>query len=469
MKTQKYRWQFVIAVALLAASLGCANVQKKETNNRPNIVLVMCDDLGWGDTGFNGNEIIKTPNLDMLAGKGIIFNRFYSASAVCSPTRASALTGRNPYRLGIPGANSGKLKEEEITLPELLKEQGYATGHFGKWHLGTLTTKIKDANRGRPGDSTHYSIPTMHGYDAYFVTESKVPTYDPTLKPAVFDKEKGESLRYGWQAIEDKSTAKHYGTYYWNGEEKAETENLDGDDVKVILDRAIPFIEQAAKEGNPFFSVIWTHTPHLPVVASKEMMAGYNEYSHQEQIYYATITGMDKQIGRLWKKLQELGQAENTMIWFCSDNGPENKTPGTAGPFRERKRSLYEGIEAGQVSDFPCFTSDYLPTIVDLLGITYPDDRPIDGISLKDMLSGKDQKREAPLGFQYGGKMSWVTQEYKLISTDKGKTFELYNLLDDPGEKTNIISENEELAASLKADLLAWVESCKRSEQGADF
>ena len=125
MKTQKYRWQFVIAVALLAASLGCANVQKKETNNRPNIVLVMCDDLGWGDTGFNGNEIIKTPNLDMLAGKGIIFNRFYSASAVCSPTRASALTGRNPYRLGIPGANSGKLKEEEITLPELLKEQGY--------------------------------------------------------------------------------------------------------------------------------------------------------------------------------------------------------------------------------------------------------------------------------------------------------------------------------------------------------
>ena len=121
----------------------------------PNIILVMCDDLGWGDTGFNGNQIIKTPNLDMLAAKGITFSRFYSASAVCSPTRGSCLTGRNPYRLGIPNANSGRLKEEEITLPELLKQKGYATGHFGKWHLGTLTTQVKDANRGRPGDSTH--------------------------------------------------------------------------------------------------------------------------------------------------------------------------------------------------------------------------------------------------------------------------------------------------------------------------
>ena len=109
------------------------------------------------------------------------------------------------------------------------------------------------------------------------------------------------------------------------------------------MDRAIPFIERSVEKGSPFFSVIWIHTPHLPVVASKEMMAEYSEYSHQEQIYYATITGMDTEMGRLWTKLEELGEVENTMIWFCSDNGPENGTPGTAGPFRERKRSLYEG------------------------------------------------------------------------------------------------------------------------------
>ena len=465
------RFSTLIMVFLL---FSCQQ-KKTEGNKKPNIILIMCDDLGWGDTGFNGNEIIKTPNLDMLAAKGITFSRFYSASAVCSPTRASCLTGRNPYRLGIPGANSGRLKEQEITLPELLKQKGYTTGHFGKWHLGTLTTKVKDANRGKPSDSTHYSIPSMHGYDEYFVTESKVPTYDPMLKPAVFDEEKGESLHYGWKAMTDKSEARNYGTYYWKGEEKSAIENL-------IIDRAIPFIEKSVLDKNPFFSVVWIHTPHLPVVATEEMMADYSEYSYKEQIYYATITGMDKQIGRLWKKLEELGEAENTMLWFCSDNGPERDTPGTAGIYRERKRSLYEGgvrvpafcvypngIEAGQKTAFPCFTSDYLPTIVDILRLDFPDDRPIDGVSLTSVLNGKENVREKPMGFQYGGKISWVTQEYKLISTDKGETFELYNLLNDPGELKNSIAENPELAEEMKADLLAWVESCKQSKNGNDY
>lgn len=476
----KNKFTEVLIVALFLTS--CISNPTAEKTKDPNIILVMCDDLGWGDTGFNGNTKIKTPNIDILAGKGIVFDRFYSASAVCSPTRGSCLTGRNPYRYGIPGANSGKLKMEEITIPELLKERGYETGHFGKWHLGTLTTMVKDANRGRPGDSSHYSIPSHSGYDTYFVTESKVPTYDPMIKPASFNKEKGESLRYGWQALENKDEAKNYGTYYWEGVELAATKNLEGDDSKVTMDRAIPFIEKAVANGNPFFSVVWFHTPHLPVVASKDMMKEYSQYSHQEQIYYATISAMDEQMGRLWNKLEELGQAENTMIWFCSDNGPEAQTPGTAGPFRERKRSLYEGgvrvpafciypngIKAGQKTDFPCYTSDYLPTIVDMLGIDYPDARPIDGISLKEMFEGKDKTREMPMGFQYKGKMSWVTHEYKLISIDKGESFELYNLLKDKEEKHNIIAENKQLAAEMKSQLLAWVESCKRSEEGADY
>lgn len=459
---------------------SCQKIQKEPQN--PNIIFVMCDDLGWGDTGFNGNQRIKTPNLDMLAAKGITFNRFYSASAVCSPTRGSCLTGRNPYRLGIPNANSGRLKEEEITLPELLKQKGYATGHFGKWHLGTLTTKVKDANRGRPGDSTYYSIPSMHGYDDWFVTESKVPTYDPMLKPAVFDTIKGESLRYGWKAIEDKKTAESFETFYWIGEETSETENLDGDDSKLILDRAIPFIESSVKEEKPFFSAIWIHTPHLPVVANKEMMEEYSQYSYEEQLYYSTISAMDKQMGRLWNKLEELGVAENTMIWFCSDNGPEVRTPGSAGPYRGRKRDLYEGgvrvpafciwpkeIEAGQNTDFPSFTSDYLPTIVDLLNLNFPEERPIDGISLTEVLNGNDETREEPMGFHYLHRLSWVTQEHKLISTDNGETFELYNLLDDPGEQNDIIEENAELANRMREDLLVWVESCTRSEEGEDY
>lgn len=473
----KTKLLFVILTSLIL--LSCQ--QKTELPN-PNIILIMCDDLGWGDVGFNGNEIIKTPNLDYLAGNGITFNRFYSASAVCSPTRGSCLTGRNPYRYEIPTANAGHLKKEEITLPELLKEKGYTTGHFGKWHLGTLTTKVKDANRGKPGDSTHYSIPTMHGYNTYFVTESKIPTFDPMLKPKKFEIEKGESLRYGWKAVKNINEAESYGTFYWKGRELAETENLEGDNSKIVMDRVIPFIESSVENKNPFFSVIWFQTPHLPVVADEKMMEEYSQYSVQEQIYYSAISAMDLQVGRLWEKLEELGVAENTMLWFCSDNGPERETPGTSGPFRERKRSLYEGgvripafcvwpekIDIGQISDFPCFTSDYLPTILNALNLEYPSKRPIDGVSLLKVINGDLKEREKPMGFQYQGKMSWVTQEFKLISTDMGETFELYNLLTDSGEKNNIIQENKELARELKLELLEWVESCEKSALGFDY
>lgn len=465
---------------LVFAVFSCENQTQKP--RMPNIILIMADDLGWGDVGFNGNDIIQTPNLDLLAANGMIFNRFYSACAVCSPTRGSCLTGRNPYRYGIPTANAGHLKKEEITLPELLKQKGYVTGHFGKWHLGTLTTKIKDANRGTPGDSTHYSIPTMHGFDTFFVTESKVPTYDPMLKPPVFDTLMGESLRFGWQAIQNKNLASSYGTFYWKGTELKETDNLEGDDSKIIVDRVVPFIENAVETNKPFFSVIWFHTPHLPVVATEEMMGQYNNYSHREKIYYSAISALDKQVGRIWQKLGELGQSENTMIWFCSDNGPERDTPGSSGPFRERKRSLYEGgvrvpafcvlpdkIAAGQSTDFPAFTSDYLPTILDILNIEYPSNRPVDGISITKVLNGESITREKPLGFQFREKMSWVTQTHKLISTDNGKTFELYDLIEDPSEKQNIISEYPKLASQMKTDLNLWIESCEHSEEGKDY
>ena len=464
------------AIFMLLSSL------QNPTPEPPNVILIMCDDLGWGDVGFNGNEQIKTPNLDKLAARGITFNRFYSAAPVCSPTRASCLTGRNPYRMGIPNANAGHLKIQEITLPELLKTKNYATGHFGKWHLGTLTTQRRDANRGKPGDSTHYSIPSMHGYDTYFVTESKVPTFDPMLKPAVFDTANGESLHYGWKAIQNKKTAKNYGTFYWKGTELIESENLEGDDAKLIMDRAIPFMENAVDNKQPFFAAIWIHTPHLPVVASEEMMKKYAAFSYEEQIYFATISAMDKQMGQLWEKLVELKQEKNTMIWFCSDNGPERETPGTTGGFRERKRSLYEGgvrvpafcvwpnkIQPGLKTDFPAFTSDYLPTIIQFLNIDYPSERPLDGIDLSAVLKGENLKREKPMGFQYPGKMSWVTHEYKLISTDKGKTFELYNLLNDPEEKENVISANFDLANQMKNELMDWINSCELSAQNKDY
>ncbi len=452
----------------------------------PNIILVMCDDLGWGDVGFNGNQVIQTPHLDRMAAKGIRFDRFYAAGAVCSPTRASCITGRNPYRMGIYTANAGHMKTEEITLPEILRTQGYTSGHFGKWHLGTLTAMIQDANRGRPRDYTHYSLPTANGYDRYFCTESKVPTWDPMIKPVEFDTEKGESLRYGWAAIEDQRRGKEietYGTYYWEGPESMVLKNVEGDNSRVIMDRVLPFIKSAVHAHRPFFATVWFHTPHLPVVTGKKYREQYAEYTHEEQLYYGTISAMDEQMGRLWSMLEDLGVAEQTMIWFCSDNGPENGTPGTTGPFRERKRSLYEGgvrvpaflvwpngIDAGQSTAIPAVTSDYLPTILSFLGQSYPDpDRPLDGQDLTALLRGADAKRSKPIGFQNRDRISWVTEQYKLISTDRGKTFELYNLVQDPSETTNIAENHPQLVDQYRSALETWLESCRKSDEGADY
>ncbi|MEO0320345.1 MAG: hypothetical protein AAF199_05565 [Pseudomonadota bacterium] len=154
--------------------------------------------------------------------------------------------------MGIYHANTGHLPPEEITLPEVLTTAGYATGHFGKWHLGTLTRVVKDANRGRPRDSTHYAIPTANGYHTYFCSESKTPTWDPMIKPRFFDQEKGESLLYGWAAVSsDTQQVESYGTFYWKGTEDIELNNLDGDDSRVIMDRVLPFVDEAVAAGQP--------------------------------------------------------------------------------------------------------------------------------------------------------------------------------------------------------------------------
>ena len=471
--------KFFICFPVIALFFSCAH---EHIPNRPNVIMIMCDDLGWGDTGFNGNEIIKTPNLDLLASKGMVFNRFYSASPVCSPTRASCLTGRNPYRMDIPNANSGHMKMEEVTLAEILRKHKYKTGHFGKWHLGTLTTRIKDANRGKPGVSEHFSIPTQHGFDEFFSTESKVPTYDPMNKPKIYNEKIGESPRYGWAHIENEEDAEPFGTYYWNGKEMLVEQNLGGDDSKLIMDKAIDFIQSSNKSGNPFFCVIWMHTPHLPVVADKTYRNLYKDLDFQEQLYYGTITAMDEQVGRLWKTLNELEESKNTMIWFSSDNGPENGTPGLSGPFRERKRSLYEGgvrvpafcvwengIAPSQSSSVPMVTSDYLPTILDMISIKHNLVRPMDGISLKRIINGNQKERGESIGFLFREKMSWVNDRYKLISTDNGNTFELYDLIQDPEEDHDILTNQNEIADRMQNELSNWMNSVNFSRNGGDY
>ena len=462
------RFQHILASLLL----GLVSITTQAAD-KPNVILIMCDDLGWGDVGFNGNKTIRTPHLDAMAKAGLKFNRFYAAAPVCSPTRGSCVTGRHPYRYGIPFANSGHMKPEELTLAELLKKQGYTTGHFGKWHLGTLTKTVKDANRGGPPGTKHFSPPQANGFDVCFSTESKVPTWDPLLRP------KGNNSNKWWDAVTAADDAKPYGTAYWNERGEPVTQNTRGDNSRVIMDRAIPFIRGAAKRGQPFFSIVWFHAPHLPVVAGPRHAAMYAKHPKYAQHYYGCITALDEQVVRA------LGIADDTLLFFCSDNGPEGKSgsaPGTAAHFSGRKRSLLEGgirvpgivewpgrVKAGRSTDFPCVTSDYLPTILDLIGAKPVSDRPMDGMSLVPLLDGNMAKRGKPIGFESKGQLAWVGDRYKLYRSGGAAEFKLFDLVTDPSEKTDLAKAQPRLAKRFAGELAAWRASCRASAAGEDY
>ena len=467
-----------LLLAILATLPALQSATAQGTNDRPNIILIMCDDLGYGDLQcYNSKSIIQTPHLNQMASEGTRFTRFYAAAPVCSPTRGSCLTGRHPFRYGIYFANTGHLPQEEITIPELLKPLNYLSGHFGKWHLGTLTKTVNDANRGGVRGAKHFSTPAMHGFDESFVTESKVPTYDPMRAPLSANKN-------GWAPLDDKTESKFYGTRFWNHHLEEVTENLSGDTSKIVMDRVLPFIDQSIQAQKPFFTTIWFHAPHLPVVADAQNTNPYKEFSTYDRNYYGCITAMDQQIGRLRSYLQDHGIEDNTILWFCSDNGPEGshgKAPGSAGGLRGRKRSLYEGgvrvpgilVWPNQapniVLDAPAVTSDILPSILDLLQLDYPDERPLDGISLLPILSQEVTLRDQPIGFQSAKQIAWHENDFKIYSSNQGKSWELYNLANDPSESHDLSDREPERLKSMVSKAKKWVESCSESDRGMDY
>ncbi len=438
----------------------------KDEKRQPNIILCMTDDQGWGDVGYNGHPLLKTPHLDAMSREGIRFERWYSGAPVCSPTRGSCLTGRHPYRYGVYSANTGFMKPQEFTLAEALKTRGYSTGHFGKWHLGTLNTKINESNRGGPRGKDHFSPPWRNGFDVCFSTEAKVPTYNPMKKPG---------------------TNESYGTYYWTGPDQQEQANLDGDDSRIIMDRVIPFIENVVKEDKPFFAVVWFHTPHLPVVAGSRHRAMYQDQSEEAQHYYGCISAMDEQVGRLRDKLKSLNAYNDTMMWFCSDNGPEGKVKndhnGSAKYLRGRKRSLYEGgirvpglltypamFKKPQIIHTPCSTSDYLPTVLDILGCTrVGQPEPLDGISLTPLLKGEIKQRPSPIAFESRDQLALIDNQFKIYRSNKAKPFELYDILVDPGEKHDIAQKRPNIVQKMENQLFEWRQSCQQSDSGMDY
>lgn len=442
------------------------------TSKSPNVILCMADDLGWGDPGFNGNRIIKTPHLDDMARGGLRFERFYSGAPVCSPTRGSCLTGRHPWRYGIWFANEGHMRKPEMNLAEVLRANGYATGHFGKWHLGTLSPTHSGKGVSRNA-ARNYMTPGMSGFEEWFSTEYAVPTWNP---------------------INDKSV----NPYYHNND--LQKENLEGCDSRVLMDRAIPFIRKSVADKRPFLAVIWFHAPHEPVVAGPEFRQMYADRVEGEQHFFGAITAMDLQMGRLRSELRNLGVADNTMLWFTSDNGPEGDTGnqgsqrGSAGPFRGRKRSLWEGgirvpallewparIKPGSVSAVPCSTLDYYPTTLDVMGLM-PENQPapLDGVSLVPLFEGKMQQRPVPIPFETqggtGGKvsrgsprMALVDNRYKLLTDMDEREPLLFDLLTDPGESVNLAGQFPDRVATMRQALVDFRESCKRSLAGKDY
>ena len=442
----------------------------------PNVILLMSDDQGWGDVGFNGNAEILTPNLDTMAAEGIKFNRFYAVSPLCSPTRGSCLTGRYPFRFGVLAAHTGGMRTGEFTIAEMLQEQGYATGFFGKWHLGWV--RMEDS-----GSRGFFSPPNLHGFDEWFATTSAVPTWDPTVTP------KGWNKWGGKQGQPWKGGA----PYFQNGKEVRE--NMSGDDSRIIMDRAIDFIKAKQTDKKPFLANIWFHAPHQPVVAGDKYKALYPDADETKKNLYGCITAMDEQIGRLRAELKELGLAENTVIFFCSDNGPDDgltkKGIASAGKFKGHKHNMYEGgtlvpacaiwpgvIPAGSVTDVRCSTVDFFPTAAEITGFkfTKKTDRPIDGIDLMPVIRGEVANRPADLFFGYRRLVkgidgqALIRGDWKLVREAKrDPRTRLYNLANDPYEKKDLAAENPEMRASMMEAMQAYDESCRLSRDGADY
>ena len=478
---------------------SCMSGPKKHTSKeRPNIILVMADDLGWGDVAYNGNKTILTPHLDAMAASGVRFNRFYAAAPVCSPTRASCLTGRHPYRYNIPWAGDGHLPPEEITIAEALKTVGYATGHFGKWHVGGLSRTVKQSYF--PGGPSPYAPPWENGFDECFTCESMMPTYNPYYHDCGdFSVREGENpyLHVMNKPVKPGDTSgNRWRDFYWTGSGEFVDENLAGDSSRIIMDRALEFIARKSKENIPFFSCIWFNTPHTPIVAGDEMRRLYPELSIEEQHWYGCVTAMDKQIGRLRQHLKSSGISENTILWFCSDNGPSyihdfNSTGGLRG----KKATLWEGgirvpailewpgrIKKARVVESPVSTCDFYPTLLSIIGIKMPRQPILDGIDVLPFIEGQITERSSPIGFQAPVKrkgdsgavtgsqsMALIGERYKLTTFDGGATWQLYDLIKDEKESTDIKETHPDIEKDMKSKLERWVESCVHSAKGDDY
>ena len=445
----------------LLLMLCCVALQAME---RPNVIIMMTDDMGWGDVSYYGNHLLSTPHLDAMAAEGLRCDRFYAGAPVCSPTRACMLTGRNHHRMNIPKAGAGRMLNQELTIHELARIQGYQTGHFGKWHIGTLTREFVDGRRGKPGNHTAYSPPWWHGIDTMFASEDNMPTF---WMPGEWSYE-----TLGWR--------------YWLGYRDYLPDNnqeLQGDDSKVMMNRVFQFIDaNLAENKGPFLATIWFHTPHTPVITPGGR--------------HPALEDMDNEVGRLRQYLRDKGISDDCLLVFCSDNGPRRQEiattgdidgPGGQDPVKLRgfKGSIYEGgirvpgiIEwPGRISQGICQTpihvSDLLPSLAALWETALPLS-VIDGENVLPVLFEGATERSKDLHFMYKEMKAVIAAQemgrYKAVEIQK--QWALYDLQNDPEESINLAGSSPEADARL-ADLIAnfaaWEQGVNLSMQGLDY
>jgi len=452
-----------LAIILPVVSCLCAE--------RPNVLFILTDDQGWGDAHFASHPYVRTPNLDRLASQSTWFKQFYVAATVCSPSRCAFMTSHFPARHQIHGhfaehaINASRhmpdwLDTNAVTITKLLRDAGYATGHFGKWHLG--------GGEGAP-------TPDVYGIDDVRAMVCRNPAWT-------------EPAKTFWA----KSTT-------------------------VIVDEAIRFIK--ANKDRPFYANVWTLLPHAPLNPTPEQLKVYEtlvprandpafgewmrkylgeakDLKRQMQVFCASLTDLDAQIGRLLQALEELKLAENTIVFFSSDNGAEdyrignaaNAGVGSTGPLRARKRSMYEGgirtfglvrwpghVPAGRVDETSVIGGvDWLPTLCKLTGVTVPDRVQPDGEDVSDIWLGQPRARRRPLYWEWLFRV-WgedyrppmlATRDgpWKLFVHHDGSGAELYHIPNDSAEQRNVVSAHPNVVRELTAKALAWQKSLPPSQ-----
>ncbi len=454
----------------LISSLFHQMIQAAEPR-RPNIIFILTDDQGWGDAGFAGHPYVKTPHLDQLAKQGTWFKQFYVAATVCSPSRMAFMTGRFPAQGHIHGHIASHEQNVARSMPDwldpkfptitrLLKESGYATGHFGKWHLGT---------------GNQAPLPGVYGIDDHRTTTTVegAPTWDDANTP--------------------------------DAKAKSTTQ---------IMDETIRFIK--SHQSEPFYVNVWTRLPHAPLGPTPDQlepyaslkpnpnapefgkwMQGYlksaKNLKSQMQIFCAALSDIDTQLGRLLHTLDELHLAEDTLIFYSSDNGPEdyrisnaaNGGVGNTGPLRARKRSMYEGgirtfgilrwpgkVPSGRVDETSVIGGvDWLPTICKVTGTPLPDNLKLDGEDVSDIWYGHSRPRKQPLHWEWlfnvqGREEGYMPPmlatrhgDWKFFVQHDGSHPELYHIPSDISESKNVATDHPDLVKQLTTMTLDWQKS----------